>query len=396
MQNLKQMEFTLPDNLQRFASKDSPADVKMMAAKGNIPIPPKELAQVLFSLTRDKDEQVSAQAQQTLSGMPPQILKALLSDKETHLLILDFFARKLPPDSELQEDIALNRSTHDNTIIYQASLPNKKVIEIISNNQMRILRTSEIVDELSENPLTGHAVTARILQFVEMEHKRTAARQPQAPAAGEGTEVEVEKYEKEQEEVPAVTTGEDEVGAVTMGEGEEFVSAWSKMTFAKDFTHDKEFESEEQEQLSAANLYKAVQGMKISEKIKLALLGNKEARNLLIRDSNRLVSSAALKSPRITESEIDSISKSRSVSDDIIRQIAQNKDWTKSYNIKLNLVNNSKTPVGDSIRFLNFLRDKDLRGVARSKNVPNPVATAARKLIQKREEKSKGKKTAGH
>ncbi len=394
MPRLKQMMFTLPANLLRFAGPDAPPDAKMMAARGNIPIPPKDLATVLFALTKEENPDIAGLARTSLSKLPPPILKTLLADKDVHPLILDFFARILPPESELQEAVALNRRTHDETIAFQARLPNKKVLEIISNNQMRILRSPEIVDELSENPLTGQAVILRILQFVEMEHRKASRAEKPAQAAEE-MDVEIERLEEPEQEVPAVTEGEDEVGAVTIGEGEEFVSAWSKMTFAKELLHDREFETEEEADLSAAGLYKAVQNMKVSEKLKLALMGNKEARGLLIRDSNRLVSSAVLKSPRITESEIDSISKSRSVSDDIIRQIASSKDWTKNYNIKLNLVNNSKTPVGDSIRFLNFLRERDLRSVARSKNVPNPVSTAARKLIQKREEKSKIKKP-GH
>ncbi len=390
MNELHQMMFTLPPNLLRFAGSDAPTDVKLSAARGTLAIPPQDLSLVLFALTRDEKEDIRNQAKKSLIGLPQTILKALLADTNTHPLILDFFSRHLPGDSEPQETIALNRATHDETIVFQASLPNKRVLEIISNNQIRILRCPEIVDELSENPLTGQAVIQRILQFVEMEHQRSAPQKPEAEA--ESMDVEIEYLPEPEQEAPAVTTGDEEVGAVTMGEGDEFVSAWSKMTFGKDLLHDKEFETEEQEKLSAANLYQAVQKMKVSEKIKLAMMGNKEARGLLIRDSNRLVASAALRSPRITESEIDTFSKSRSVSDDIIRQIAASKDWTKNYQIKLNLVNNSKTPVGESMRFLNFLRDKDLRSVARSRNVPNPVATAARKLIQKREEKGKAKK----
>jgi hypothetical protein len=393
MNRLKQLIFTLPPNLLRLAGRDAPTDVKLTAARGTLAIPPKDLTLVLFALTRDENDEIRNQAQKSLIGLPQPILKALLADTDIHPLILDFFSRHLPEDSELQETIALNRATHDETIVFQAGLSNKRVLDIISNNQTRILRCPEIVDELSENALTGQAVIQRILQFVEMEHRRSASLKPGAAAMGEGMEVEIEHLAEAEQEVPAVTTGgEEEVGAVTIGEGDEFVSAWSKITFGKDLIHDREFETEEQEQLSAANLYQAIQKMRVSEKIKLAMMGNKEARGLLIRDSNRLVASAALRSGRITDSEIDSISKSASVSDDVIRQIAANREWTKNYQIKLNLVNNSKTPVGESLKFMNFLRDKDLRAVARSRNVPNPVATAARKLIQKREEKGKAKK----
>jgi hypothetical protein len=55
-------------------------------------------------------------------------------------------------------------------------------------------------------------------------------------------------------------------------------------------------------------------------------------------------------------------------------------------------VNNSKTPIHESLKFLNNLRDKDLAGVAKSKNVPQPVVVAARKLLQTRQEGAQKKK----
>jgi len=81
--------------------------------------------------------------------------------------------------------------------------------------------------------------------------------------------------------------------------------------------------------------------------------------------------------------------------EEVIRLICSNKEWTRSYSIKVNLVNNAKTPLSEALRFMNHLRDKDLQSVARSKNIPAPVATSARKLLQKRAEKGKAKR-GGH
>jgi hypothetical protein len=41
--------------------------------------------------------------------------------------------------------------------------------------------------------------------------------------------------------------------------------------------------------------------MSVFQKIKLGRMGNKEARNLLIRDRNKIVAMAAITSPKITE-----------------------------------------------------------------------------------------------
>ena len=54
-----------------------------------------------------------------------------------------------------------------------------------------------------------------------------------------------------------------------------------------------------------------------ADKVVTALKGNREERAILIRDPNRIVASAVLGSPRITESEIESFASMKNVSDEI-------------------------------------------------------------------------------
>jgi hypothetical protein len=122
--------------------------------------------------------------------------------------------------------------------------------------------------------------------------------------------------------------------------------------------------------------------MGVAEKIKLAFLGSKEAREILVRDANRLIAVAAVKSPKIQETEIESITKSRAVCEDVLRQIASTKEWMKSYTVKLNLAGNSKTPVPIALNMLNHLRETDLRRIAKSKDVSSVVASQARRLAE--------------
>ena len=206
-------------------------------------------------------------------------------------------------------------------------------------------------------------------------------------------EVEIEEVAQEAPSEPGeVTTNESgEVSTLTM-DGEEVENAWAKLTFNTELVADKKFEKPEEQEQEEKTLASRILNMSVSEKIKLAMMGNLSARNILVRDSNKLVSSAVLKSPRITDSEIEALSQNKSVAEDIIRQLAHSKEYTRSYTIKLNLVNNSKTPVGESLRFLNHLHDKDLLGVAKSKNVSQPVQIAAKKLLETRDEAKQHKK----
>lgn len=132
----------------------------------------------------------------------------------------------------------------------------------------------------------------------------------------------------------------------------------------------------------ALNLFQQVQRMKVSEKIQLALKGNKEARALLLKDSNKQVILAVLNSPRITEQEVETIAQSKNVSEDILRVIANNRSWIKNYGIIVGLVNNPKTPVGLSLGFIKTLKPKDLNNLARNKGVPAVIRTSAGKFLQ--------------
>jgi len=52
------------------------------------------------------------------------------------------------------------------------------------------------------------------------------------------------------------------------------------------------------------SMYRRILEMNVPDKVKLATMGNREARSLLIRDSNRIVMQAVLNSPRLTEEEV--------------------------------------------------------------------------------------------
>ncbi|MDY7032877.1 MAG: hypothetical protein SVY10_13335 [Thermodesulfobacteriota bacterium] len=132
------------------------------------------------------------------------------------------------------------------------------------------------------------------------------------------------------------------------------------------------------------SLYQRVQTMSIPDKIQLALKGNKEARELLLRDSNKLVSTSVIRSPKITESEIQQIAQSRNVVDEILRMIAKNKEWMSKRKIKLALVNNPKTPLDISLKLLGNMREKELTHLAKNKEIPTTLCKKARQLLDQR------------
>ncbi|WP_328746174.1 hypothetical protein [Geomonas anaerohicana] len=132
--------------------------------------------------------------------------------------------------------------------------------------------------------------------------------------------------------------------------------------------------------------YQMAQSMGVSDKIKMAMTGDKEWRAILIKDNNKLVSGAAIKNPRMTESEVLGIAKSQIQNDEVIRVICANKDWIKNAQIRKALVENHKTPLPNALRFLGTLGEKDLANLAKSKNINSIIATQARKILLSKKE----------
>ena len=130
--------------------------------------------------------------------------------------------------------------------------------------------------------------------------------------------------------------------------------------------------------------YAQIQAMTVGEKIKLSLRGNHDARMILIRDSNRLIQRFVLANPRITEDEIVMVARNRSVDSDLLKIIGDNKNWRRNYQIRIGLVANPKTPLATSLSLMGGLQERDLRLVAKSKNVSTTISGQARRLLSQR------------
>lgn len=360
MKQPRKIHLTLSPEAERYAKRDAPLQVRRMASRGALPLPPTELVTVLFVLGHDPDAEVKDQARKSLEGLPDGVRDTALSGP-AHPEVLSYLAHVFSERPEALERIALNPAASDATIAYLAGLPHKRIVDIISNNQQRMLRCPEIVDALGGNPLTGRAVIDRILSFLGMSR-------PEAEVAEE-------------------ETGSDDLPpspeALSDAEAEQALRSFlggDMSRFARELVDDDtELEDDDRE-----SLYAAVQNMSVMEKIKLARMGNKEARSLLVRDRNKIVAAAAVRSPKVTDQEVAGFAKARNVPDDVLRIIAANREWTRNYQVKLALATNPKCPQSSAMKFLNYLQDRDLRGIMRSKDVPSVIANHARRLLAKK------------
>ena len=124
--------------------------------------------------------------------------------------------------------------------------------------------------------------------------------------------------------------------------------------------------------------------LSVMQRMKVAMGGTREERTVLIRDPNRLVASAVLSSPKLTENEVEAFARMANVTEDVLRVIGTNRAWVKNYVVALNLARNPKTPVALSLNLLNRLTERDVKMLTSDRNIPDPVRIAARKKVSEK------------
>jgi len=121
----------------------------------------------------------------------------------------------------------------------------------------------------------------------------------------------------------------------------------------------------------------------VVERMKLAMKGTREQRAVLVRDSNRLVASAVLSSPKLTESEVEAFTKMGNVSEDVLRVIGMNRSWVKNYAVAAGLCRNPKTPPVIAMHLIHRLNERDLKMLSIDRNISEASRSLARKILTK-------------
>ena len=360
----------IPETIRPFVEPSRPKELRLMAAQGLVPATPKDLSLILYYLTLDADIEVSEEAGKSLRDMPKDVVSSVLSDQGTHPGLLNYFARVLSDDDHLQKMI-LNGSATDDTITYLAeTVHSQNLIEAIANNHERLVRSEGIVEALGKNPAVMRSTLDGVIEYLKLYlGKKLGIKDLRIATAEPGPEGVFEEVDADS--IPLSDT-----------------------SFLDDVNLDEslieeveEDDASEARELHGQNYLVKIGMLNIGEKIKLAILGNREARTILIRDPNRIVSKAVLRNPKLTDSEIVLIAQSKVVNEEILREIAESRKWTRLYQVKLALVNNPKTPPHISIGLIRHLRDFDLRSLRWSKNLPGVITTAIKQVMRERRER---------
>lgn len=362
----------------RILSADAPMPAKMMAASGMAPLAPKELVSVLYTLVYNADITLGDKARSTLCELPDNLLLDTLSGP-LHEAVLDGISLLFLKREAAMERIVLNNITLPETIVQiTQKVSFEKVLEIVCANEARLLKHPAIIEALYFNKNSRMSSVDRAVELAI----RNGIELKGIPAFEETKKALDGELIFEATDEPTPDDLEFQT-AVKMAEDQNIdENKVEDALVAIDKNDPESVDSETANKVSS--LSNTLSGMTVSQKIRAAMLGNASQRSVLIRDANKLVIMSVLKSPSVNEAEVRRYSMLKSLPEEAVRYIANKRDWTKQYSVKLNLVNNPRTPVEYSLRFMTHLRPNDLRSLERSKDVPGVVRNAAIELRKKR------------
>jgi hypothetical protein len=420
----------IPKPFRKSVSPSAPRTAKIAVAKGLIPCTADVQLALLYVLAVDKDRAVAKAARSTMKAMPvTQVLSGIT--QSTFPKVLEFIAQ-FKPDPELDARLLQLRSAPDRAAELVAKRADKELCDALVRNQERLLMTPTVYVHLHANPNCDEETLQNAESFLRMHNSLpdTPAQRPfaaqeevevkakieakkpvgnplddlfgdadpaapptepeAAPPVAEPPTIEPEPEAAQPPPVPepsldmfnldSVEQDAEGLGAFRFNFEDDMENfSWS---LTKEEDPDSGPSKAEEEDEGRKSLEQQLQEMTVGKKIKLAYTGNLSARKVLVRDSNKIVAAAVVKSGRLTPNEVASFAGNKNLHDEVVRLIAQNKEFVRKYPVQVALVNNPKCPMPIALKLMQGLQKKDLQQLANNRNVPSAIFGTAMKMYK--------------
>jgi len=380
-------------------SGNAPPAARSAAARGLLPLPQDDLLEALVHLTADNDPAIARAAQETLSSQSSADLLEAARSESVAPAVLGHFVSLANVDRGIYEAIAANANTPNEAIALLArTTSDASLIELITLNQQRLIRSPEIIDAVLANPSRSSDAERRVKEIRrEFFEKERGARQVAQELRARGNAAAAEFFEN------ADLQGKfslDDAWAIAQHievSDVDIDDSWLEREFVEELL------IESPEQLAAnvqavinaermegdisperISMIRRIMFMTVKDRVKLAMKGDREARGILVRDSNKIVATGVIHNPRITDQEVEKIAAMRTVSDEVLRLIGSSRAWARSYPIIHNLARNPRTPMATAVQVLPRIRTKDLKSISQNRNVSEAVRRQAYRLTEMR------------
>ncbi len=342
----------------------APPHVRSAAARGALPLPRTTLVRLQIVLREDADEGTRLAARSNLDALDSDSIAEVLADATCDPTVLSFFAPRAAREEKLAEKLAFHPDVPKTALMVLASKGGAAVVELVLTNQERLLEQPMLLELLTLNPALRADQRGRILELLDRAARLAEARRAEdadGAAAADPEELEL-----------AAQLLEVDVGDLLSSS--EILGA-------------EELEMSEDPQIRST--FARILTLNTAQKAIMAMKGGREERQILVRDTNRVVALGVLKNPRIQETEIERIARMRNVTDVVLQALGTTRAWTKSYAVIMALITNPRTPQTVSANFIPRLTNRDLKNLAKSREVPELIRRMARRTFDVRTQKDK-------
>jgi len=318
-----------PEVIEDLRHDRAPRERKMAVCSGGAHLDPADRAEILTVLAGDVDEMVSSRAQDALLSQPIESFVEAIKREKALPALLHYAAKNLADRPGVCDAMVQNKNCSAEFLV--------PVVRHLST--LGIQSLMEELDRVTESPALASALEQSTSLTIEQKNQLHELH-------GDGNLID------EAALAEAAAAAESD-----LARRQTLIQRLAKMT--------------------------------VAQRVQFAMKGGSEARRTLIRDNNKVVQRAVLQSPRLTDQEVEAFAAMSSLTDEILRSIASNRNFRKNYVVVRNLLNNPKTPLDVSLHMLPMLNAVDLKRLTTNKNVPETLRTTATKLQRTRIELKK-------
>lgn len=368
----------IPEKLHKHVDPNSPPPARLMGAKAMVPMGPRDMVHVVYQCMLDPEPKIAAVARKTFAAFDDRILNAVTADAVAPEVLFAFSKSLIRATGHL-EKILLNKATPDAAFVHVGRYcEDQNIVGIVAGNQARLLRCHDIVRALAKNPKALRSEIDRAVDFLVREGVFL-----------DDVDVFEESFMRLGKAELLEALKNVKVEAVPLTPAEKKVVEKHGLTPEQvldgDETVNELLQAAAEEEGIPVDLARTpLNKLSIPLQIKMALTG-KHARALeALQSTNKMVAFAGIRNSSVTENDASRIARNKSMFEDVIRFICMNGDWTKSYQVKLSLVQNPKCPPRFVNTWMSLLRASDLKALAKSKQVASSVSAHAKRLVQQK------------
>jgi len=386
----------MPRMIELIRQSAVPANMMRTAAKGALAVPSDEMVEILVYLASHPI--FGAQAKMTLASWDEKSAIAVAADPKTPWEVLEYLVAPENRRPKLVPALLENPAVREARLQDMAQTASRELVDLMLASP-RVRKSKDILHALGTNHHLNEQEIAGLKAALAAVGEDTAEFEAfQELAEGGKTQYEIEhaaeiaaEEGKAFELVGSILEDDDLIAAATeAGIAPAAAAPEAPMSEEEKNLRMRAAESKTRERQSTLQ---KISRLKVGDRVQLAMKGNKDERFILIRDGSKVVSSAVLQSPKLSDVEVETFAGMKNVQESVLRDIARSKKFVKNYSVIRALVNNPRCPLDIGLTLMNHLLVNDLKALSMNKNVPDTLRKLGLKKFKEKSAPPGGKKS---